>query len=71
MTIFAPTNEAMSQLKDAPWARGMGRERMKRMLTSIIVPKRKILPGDIRNDMVVEALSRDKLRLNVYPRVRK
>ena len=70
MTVFAPTNEAFKFLREnSEWKMNMNHEMMKKMLGRVFVLHRKILPYDIENEMIVDTLSGEKLRLNVYPRV--
>lgn len=70
MTIFAPTNDAFASLeKQGRWDKNVSREMKRKMLTRLFVINRKILPTDFKNDMIVQAVSGEKLRLNVYSRV--
>ena len=43
---------------------------MQKMLGRVFVLHKKILPNDIKNEMIVETMSGEKLRLNVYPTVK-
>lgn len=69
MTIFAPSNTAFKFLRENPWTKNMTHEMMVKLLSRVFVHRRKLLPADIRNEMMVEADSGEKLRLNVYPKV--
>lgn len=69
MTVFAPTDEALSNLKESYSSREVSQERNKKQFTSFFVLKRKLLLSDMRNDMLIESVSGEKLRLNLYPRV--
>lgn len=69
MTIFAPTNDAFRNFRENPWMKNVTQEMMKKMFGRLFVLRRKIIPSDMRNDMMLEASSGEKLRLNIYPRV--
>ncbi|KAK4023925.1 hypothetical protein OUZ56_009317 [Daphnia magna] len=70
MTIFAPSNEAFKNLKQNPWTKNMTHGMMEKLLGRLVVLRRKLLPADVRNEMIVDTASNEKLRLNVYPKVR-
>lgn len=69
MTIFAPSNEAFKNLKQNPWTENMTHGMMEKLLGRLVVLRRKLLPADVRNEMIVDTASNEKLRLNVYPKV--
>lgn len=69
MTIFAPSNEAFKNLKQNPWTKNMTHGMMEKLLGRLVVLRRKLLPADVRNEMIVDTASNEKLRLNVYPKV--
>ncbi|XP_057374790.1 transforming growth factor-beta-induced protein ig-h3-like [Daphnia carinata] len=70
MTIFAPSNEAFKNLKNNPWTKNMTHGMMEKLMGRLVVLRRKLLPADVRNEMIVDTVSNEKLRLNVYPKVR-
>ncbi|EFX69557.1 hypothetical protein DAPPUDRAFT_328996 [Daphnia pulex] len=70
MTIFAPTNEAFHHLRENRWTRNLTHDMMVKVLGRLFVLHRKLLPTDVRNEMMVETASQEKLRLNIYPKVR-
>ena len=69
LTIFAPSNDAFKYLRENPWTKNLTHEMMQKLLGRAFVLHRKILPDDIKNEMIVSTMSGEKLRLNVYPRV--
>lgn len=42
---------------------------MVKVLGRLFVLHRKLMPTDVRNEMMVDTASREKLRLNIYPKV--
>lgn len=50
--------------------KNMTNDMMKKMLNRLIVLRRKIMPKDMQNEMMINVLSREKLRINLYPRVK-
>ncbi|EFX69556.1 hypothetical protein DAPPUDRAFT_328997 [Daphnia pulex] len=70
MTIFAPSNEAFRLLRENRWTKNMTHDMMVKVLGRLVVPHRKLLPTEVRNEMMVETASNEKLRLNIYPKVR-
>ena len=69
MTVFAPTNEAFHRLKENPWTKNMTHDMMVKLLSRLFVLHRKLLPTDVRNEMMIETASQEKIRLNIYPKV--
>jgi hypothetical protein len=70
MTIFAPSNEAFRLLRENRWTKNMTHDMMVKVLGRLVVPHRKLLPTEVRNEMMVETASQEKLRLNIYPKVK-
>lgn len=65
-TIFAPSNDAYRALMMENRQTANNTDAMKALLRRGFVVNRRILPGNITNEMVVDSLSGDKLRFNIY-----
>ena len=69
MTIFAPSNDAFHHLRENPWTKNLTHNMMVKVLGRLFVLQRKLMPTEVRNEMMLDTASREKLRLNIYPKV--
>nr|CAH0099299.1 unnamed protein product [Daphnia galeata] len=70
MTIFAPSNDAFLHLRENPWTKNLTHNMMVKVLGRLFVLQRKLMPTEVRNEMMLDTASQEKLRLNIYPKVR-
>jgi hypothetical protein len=69
MTIFAPSNDAFLHLRENPWTKNLTHNMMVKVLGRLFVLQRKLMPTEVRNEMMLDTASQEKLRLNIYPKV--
>ncbi|XP_046460132.1 protein sll1483-like [Daphnia pulex] len=65
-TIFAPSNQAFREMMMANRPMTNSTEAMMKLLRRSFVVSRRIMPSDITNEMVVDTISGEKLRFNIY-----
>lgn len=65
-TIFAPSNQAFRELMMENRPLTNNTETMSKLLRRNFVVNRRILPNEIINEMVVDTVSGEKLRFNIY-----
>ena len=67
-TIFAPTNHAFRTLmrEDIRHLTTSNAEAVSKLLKRSFIASSRILPEDITNEMIVDTISGEKLRFNIY-----
>jgi len=65
-TIFAPSNQAFREMMMENRPMTNSTEMMAKLLRRSFVVNRRITPSDITNEMVIDTISGEKLRFNIY-----
>uniref|UniRef100_A0A0P6E5M4 FAS1 domain-containing protein n=1 Tax=Daphnia magna TaxID=35525 RepID=A0A0P6E5M4_9CRUS len=65
-TIFAPSNQAFREMMMHNRPMTNNTEIMPKLLRRSFVVNRRIMPDDITNEMVIDTISGDQLRFNIY-----